>query len=832
MNTLNRPLFRQMGGPAEPMPQDMPMAMPPPQEAIMAVQQAENMGTQMGQEYLAQTMGALDNAETSKEVIDAIRGNNLPIEARYDELANFVGQEDAQQTPESVLALVQPTIMMTEEGAMNSGIGQLMQSLVADTDMAPNTDMTGGVGSLMMAGASEAPAPQNFNQGGAVAYLENGSDDSGTVPAGIASINAVMETFGSLAKPPSVDTVKGYYESLLPMYREILGQTEEDERMRRGETFFDIAQAGLNLAAGIDPRTGRSTAGMPFVSQLAAAASPLPGQISARAAKQRAEDRVLNATALQQAMQQAQGEQGFKQAVGTALAKDLFGTSRAYSPFTLYRPDGSDFTTINKNDPNFETELSKQKGLGFTSTSDPTGSSDKGYSPFTLYKPDGSDFTTINKNDPNFETKVAEKKELGFTSTSDPAGDDDEAYSVFTLYKPDGSDFTTIDRNDPNFETKVAEQKELGFTTPDKPTGEGDASPFNLFNAEGENIQIDKNLGSAEFERRVDEAKGLGFTLLESPDLSLFGSRAVGKARARSTEEGFEEKLYQHIFLGNKTAETRVAVDDLLLLLQPVEGSTTPGQVRPELQIFAAMIQPGAENLLAEVQQAVAINPTGTQAAVSDMQQTLAKAKNIATDIMLGNNKTDDLANDIELLISDLAVIDLKEATGLPSLVTNVAETVAQQFADVMNAPIQSKITSDTKEARRLLETYQTMAEQFFFQAPEQDRPLAAQYDNLMRRFPEPRAGELDSDAMQRVRNLGAMFRNNENYYRDVLRNPNIVATGRTLDSSRKRLRQAQMLAKLSEAMVQNYESGPSGSEILNQPAVGNLSQRMLQYTQ
>ena len=340
MNTLNRPLFRQMGGPAEPMPQDMPMAMPPPQEAIMAVQQSENMGTQMGQEYLAQTMGALDNAETSKEVIDAIRGNNLPIEARYDELANFVGQEDAQQTPESVLALVQPTIMMTEEGAMNSGIGQLMQSLVADTDMAPNTDMTGGVGSLMMAGASEAPAPQNFNQGGAVAYLQKGSDDSGTVPAGIASINAVMETFGNLAKPPSVDTVKGYYESLLPMYREILGQSEEDKRMRRGETFFDIAQAGLNLAAGIDPRTGRSTAGMPFVSQLAAAASPLPGQISARAAEQRAEDRVLNATALQTAMQQAQDAQSFRQTIGATLAKDILDPTKFESDAGLVIKDG------------------------------------------------------------------------------------------------------------------------------------------------------------------------------------------------------------------------------------------------------------------------------------------------------------------------------------------------------------------------------------------------------------------------------------------------------------------------------------------------------------
>ena len=340
MNTLNRPLFRQMGGPAEPIPQDMPMAMPPQQESIMAVQEAENMGAQMGQEYVAQTMSALDNAETSKEVIDAIRGNTLPIEARYDELATFVGEADAQQTPESVLALVQPTIMMTEEGAMNSGIGQLMQSMVADTDMAPNTDMTGGVGSLMMAGASEAPAPQNFSQGGAVAYLQKGSDESGTVPAGIASINTVMETFGALAKPPSVDTVKGYYESLLPMYQEILGESEEDKRMRRGATFFDIAQAGLNLAAGVDPRTGRSTAGMPFASQIAAATSQLPEQLNTRAAEQRAAERVLNATALQTAMQQAQGEQEFRQAIGTALAKDILDPTTFKSENALVVKDG------------------------------------------------------------------------------------------------------------------------------------------------------------------------------------------------------------------------------------------------------------------------------------------------------------------------------------------------------------------------------------------------------------------------------------------------------------------------------------------------------------
>ena len=44
------------------------------------------------------------------------------------------------QTPESVLALTQPAIMMTEQGAMDSGIGELMQSVAGDTDMSGGMD--------------------------------------------------------------------------------------------------------------------------------------------------------------------------------------------------------------------------------------------------------------------------------------------------------------------------------------------------------------------------------------------------------------------------------------------------------------------------------------------------------------------------------------------------------------------------------------------------------------------------------------------------------------------------------------------------------------------
>ena len=727
MNTLDRPLFRQMGGPAQ----------MTPEETMMAVGEAEAAGAQIGQEYLEGTMQSLDQAESPKDVIDAIRGNEQPLEARYQELATFVGEEDARQTPETVLALVQPTIMMTEEGAMDTGIAQLMQQMVGDVDMG-GTDMGQGVGSLMMAGASEAPAPQNFNQGGAVNFyngkpvvkLADAGDASAALNARIQGINTLMESFGSLAKPPSAETVKGYYESLLPLYQEIIGESEEDKRMRQGATFFDIAQAGLNLAAGVDPRTGRSTAGMPFASQLAAAASQLPQQLNTRAAEQRAAERALNATALQTAMQQAQGEQGFRQTVGTALAKDIL-------------------------DP---TKFSSEKAL-------------------------------VVK------------------------GGKVEAFNIDT---PDG--FT-------DYQTALQQ----GAVPYEKPTGEGDAAPFELFNKDGKSIFIDKNLGSTEFAAELAAAEKAGFTLSEKPDLSPYGSKAADKARARSVQEGFEQKLYENLFLGNQTPENRLAVDDLLLMLQPVEGSTTPGKVRPELQIYAALAQPGAENIRAEVQQALPVDPQNTQQSLGNMQETIKQANEVVKDIMLGKRSSGEVSKDIELLINDLTNTELETATGLPSMVTNVVEGVAQQFADIVGSPIQTKIATDTKEGRRLLETFETMGVRYFAQE-QKDRFLAIEFDKLLERFPDPLASENDADAMKRIENLGALFRAGEAQYRNILQNPSL-ATGTTLDNARKRLRQSQLLAELSEAMVRNYRYGPSGMYVADDPSgSSDFNSRMSQY--
>lgn len=190
MDTIyNRPLFRQMGGTAMPSPQEQmamqqPMPMPQPmmspeqigEQMAQVESDAGAMGVGIGQELVNRMMQGLDSAETPKDLMDSIRGNDRSVEERRTELAEFVGEEDAEQTPETVLAMVQPTIMLTERGAMDSGVGELMEG-VADVDMetmeGEPTDVGGGVASLMGVGQ---PPVQNFRNGGIVQKFKDGTE--------------------------------------------------------------------------------------------------------------------------------------------------------------------------------------------------------------------------------------------------------------------------------------------------------------------------------------------------------------------------------------------------------------------------------------------------------------------------------------------------------------------------------------------------------------------------------------------------------------------------------------------------------------------------------
>ena len=275
MNIYKRPLFRQAGGPAAPMATDMPaMAVIPPEMQAQVQQAEQSAAGEMegyGRAYVDEMMTGLDGAESAEEVINAIRGNAQPIDSRYDELAGIVGIEDARATPESVLALVQPTMMMTEQGAMDTGIGELIQSLTGGVEMEDEqgmaTPMGQGVGELMMGASAAEPMPvQQYNMGGPVVKMRLGGDPN--------SLLAQASGFQAMTDfDPSA--VRQSYEARAPLYEELLGDTENRRKQAQSNLFFDIAKAGLNLAGGVDPSTGQSMTAAPLGAQIARAAMPV-----------------------------------------------------------------------------------------------------------------------------------------------------------------------------------------------------------------------------------------------------------------------------------------------------------------------------------------------------------------------------------------------------------------------------------------------------------------------------------------------------------------------------------------------------------------------------
>ena len=327
-SVMQRPLFRQMGGPTDMMPQDMmppppmagapmappPMAPPPMDPMAEQMMAAESMGESAGANVADAMMMQIDGAQDYESLIDGIRGNELPLDARYQELAGLVGEADAMATPESVLALTQPTIMMTEQGAMDSGIGELMQGIAGDVEM--SGPMDDGVGSLMAAGAGNTP-PVNFRNGGPVEVrgYSNG------------------------------DAVISEAQAMLPQYQKFLAgdsaaraaELEEQRKMSQAQMLFDIAGAGLAFAG----ETQGGTAAERLANALSK--SQLTDKIGMRAAgildaerAQAAEDRQTTMTAKQTSLQQAISNKVAKDALDLANAKK---TSKASNMMYLYTVD-------------------------------------------------------------------------------------------------------------------------------------------------------------------------------------------------------------------------------------------------------------------------------------------------------------------------------------------------------------------------------------------------------------------------------------------------------------------------------------------------------------
>lgn len=213
----------QDGGsvPQGPMPTDQGPMLDPEMAALAEGAMEQGVDPQMVQDELAGYAGQfeqMDQAEDYESAINAIRGDDLPIEDRYAELAELVGPEDAQSTPESVLTLVQPVIQMAE---IDQGIGGLAAGQMED--VAVEGPMSQGIMSTVNLGADEEAAPPaNFNQGGVVPPVRhyfNGGEVSPIMPG------SEQDALDPLKTNPALQS---YYETNLSQPSGNLNQQDSD----------------------------------------------------------------------------------------------------------------------------------------------------------------------------------------------------------------------------------------------------------------------------------------------------------------------------------------------------------------------------------------------------------------------------------------------------------------------------------------------------------------------------------------------------------------------------------------------------------------------------
>ena len=240
-------ISKQEGGmiPADPMmmPAEQPMMMPPEAGAEAAVPAAlEQVFGQMQMQ-----MDGLDNAEDLESMMNAVRGDQQPIEARRAELAEFVGPDDAQQTPESVLALVQPVMQLA---SVDQGIGSLAAEEMMDTPvegpMAEGIMSTVNMAPEMPMEVGNQP-PVNFRQGGAVQYFADANPQRVVLPVNMAQNSLNI---------PQVPTLTSAFEDRLPLYKKLAGDPtkldasllKEQQDLTKAQMYFDIANTALAFA--------------------------------------------------------------------------------------------------------------------------------------------------------------------------------------------------------------------------------------------------------------------------------------------------------------------------------------------------------------------------------------------------------------------------------------------------------------------------------------------------------------------------------------------------------------------------------------------------------
>ena len=291
----------------------------------------------------------MNRTPDSPEILmNNLRGDMRSVDARREELADLVGAREAAETPDGVLALLQPVLAQQEAPPMPMPMAppEGMPMPPPQTPMPPPAPPMGietiamdetvqnfnrGSGAMGVTPVDDAfsaypsdivaEAKRRVHQmmdGGAVRKYATGTPEEGVTssgrysPAAVSAADAYIQSLLA-AQPSTPSDLKGVMEEELELYNSLgLGTPQEDTQ---AQMLFDLGQAAFQYGSNVGP-DGQPMRGS-AAARLAQIASPLAGKIGARAGAMGKEAQALKMLALKG----AQGKIATAQAADTALAE-------------------------------------------------------------------------------------------------------------------------------------------------------------------------------------------------------------------------------------------------------------------------------------------------------------------------------------------------------------------------------------------------------------------------------------------------------------------------------------------------------------------------------
>ncbi len=310
----------------------------------------ENVGIMQGfkdesEDEGYETGAMINRMPDSPEILmNNLRGDMRSVDARVEELASLVGEDVAMDTPPEILAMLQPVL------AAQSGIGSLPAGMPPPMGSPPSAPVEAAMPAPEMGDVPPAgmpppemgamppdmgmpppdmggmppqgmPEPINMAEGGYVQSFQAGSDEEGVTPARPSppvdpySAQALLQQLEANRDPRAL---RSSYEELMPLYQEALGGG--DRSASQAQMLFDIAQAGLNLAAGTDSQGKRVAPGASFATSLASAAQGLPERIGARVGLMEQQEQGTRLAALKGAQEQTSAQRSLEEGVLSSYA--------------------------------------------------------------------------------------------------------------------------------------------------------------------------------------------------------------------------------------------------------------------------------------------------------------------------------------------------------------------------------------------------------------------------------------------------------------------------------------------------------------------------------